>query len=112
MFSASPTVDPPLDGGGDGRPQHGLRLNVLSELEERRRGLIALALAGFALGFFLGEIGHLGRQLTALDFLDIGRQGLFMQPMRRAIELLCRGFEPVAKRVVYFDTQSDIGHDR
>ncbi|KAG0765750.1 hypothetical protein G6F22_017964 [Rhizopus arrhizus] len=83
-------------GRGDGCAQHGLRLHVLAKLVERRRGR-RLAIAGvvFRAGID-AQMRHFGRQVAALDLVQVGKDCLLVQPMRRAIELVRGCLQAVA----------------
>ncbi|CAB3925919.1 hypothetical protein LMG26858_05800 [Achromobacter anxifer] len=90
-------------GRGDGRAQHRLRLHVLAEFVERRRGR-RMALARLVLAARVhAQVRHLGGQMAALDLVQIGKDRLLVQPVRRAVELLGGGLQPVAERVVDFN---------
>ncbi|MCY1379942.1 hypothetical protein D9M69_677110 [compost metagenome] len=93
----------PAIGRRNGRAQHRLRLHVLAELIERRRGCrLPIARVVFAASV-RAQVRHLRRQVAALDLVQVGKNRLLVQPVRRAIELLRGGLQPVAERVIDFD---------
>ncbi len=102
----------PAIGRRDGGAQHGLRLHVLAEFVERRRGCgMGFGRILFARGIH-AQVRHLGGQMAALDLVQIGQDRLLMQPMRRAVELGGGGFQAVAECVVDFDAEGRAGHKR
>ena len=98
-------------GGRDGRAQHGLRLHVLAELEERRSGGRGREVGVLAHGLVGRQVRHLGGQLPALDLVEIRQQRLLVQPVRRAVELLRGRFQAVTQGVVHLDAKSCTDHD-
>ncbi|MCY1230162.1 hypothetical protein D9M72_425650 [compost metagenome] len=60
----------------------------------------------------VGATGGAGlvRQVTALDLLEIGEDGLLDQPVWRAVDGLGNALEAVARGVVELDAESGGGH--
>ncbi|MNK83346.1 hypothetical protein D3C87_1031560 [compost metagenome] len=83
-------------GRGDRRAQHRLRLHVLAEFVERRRG------RGLAVTYLVvaarieAQMGHFGGQMAPLDLVQVGEDRLLVQPVRRAVELVRGGLQAVA----------------
>ncbi|CFO33012.1 Uncharacterised protein [Bordetella pertussis] len=100
----------PAIGGGDGGAQHGLRLHVLAELEERRHGIGRRACVLVLAALVAPQMGHFRRQMAAFDSVEIGKNGLLVQPVRGAVQFLRGGFEAIAQCVVDLDAQSRASH--
>ncbi|MNI61998.1 hypothetical protein D3C73_1172950 [compost metagenome] len=98
--------------GGNRGAQHGLRLHVLAKLVERRGrrgGRVARLVVGTGIH---AQMRHLGGQVAPLDFVQIRKNGLLMQPVGRAVELVGGGLEAVAQCVINFDAEGRAGHKR
>ena len=95
----------PAIRGRDRRAQHGLRLHVLREIEERMRRAVFVAIDGRGIGQFGRTVRarQFGRKLTVLDALQISEDRLLDQPVWSALEARRGIFEPGTQQIVDFD---------
>ena len=103
----------PAPGGGDRRAGNGLRQDLLGEIEE---GLIRFVSRMTGLIAFVRRAGQQRRQLrqrlVVFQLFQIVENGLFNQPVRRAVNTARRGFNAFTRRVVKFYTHGGGAHVR
>ena len=101
----------PAVGGGNRGPGDGLRQNLLGKIEERLPRFIDRAADVIA---FIGGAGKQGRQLgqrlVVFQLFQIVENGLFNQPMRRAVNTARGELDAFTRRVVKLNTHGSGAH--
>ena len=100
---------------GDGRTQHALGLHILCQCIKRcvGQGVLAQRLRFYRIAQAgCTQVLQLGQGLALFDGFQVAVQGLFVQPMGCAAQLLGCSFEPVTHQLIHLDANGCCRHNR